>query len=356
MIPSFARGPLASSHRGCATLLLALATLPIETPAQERPESGQAASARLPGRIFLTSSLVATQRLPQDETRAHGVIALDPNDATWQKVVDEEPSQPQYMRVSPDGRLLALSRPSAQDVDPGLWIFKTSGEKEGVRMSERRGIPCWSPDGRSVLVSVLERGEATEYWRVAADGSSEERVPIPPPGIVLDATPLGPWLLTRRGRSPDVTLSLVRPDGSEERRLLASSDVEAGWRLGGSTPRFSPDGRNVLACQHVFGPPAVVDGVPRGLGSFARAALLMVDVDGGRSRRLFEHGEEGLFIDACWSPDGKTVAVVDSVQDDEAPDSKRHWQIELADTQGNTLRKIRLPEPLQRVVRLVDWR
>jgi Tol biopolymer transport system component len=344
---------------GFATLALtgwfALAALQIATLAQEQPEPGQSTPARFPGRIYLTSQRTGSERLPKDERLERGVVALDPNDATWRKVVDEEPAQSPLARVSPDGRLLALSRTSPQDVDPGLWIFKTSGEKESVRISEKLGLPCWSPDGRSVFLTVLVRGEASEYWRVAADGSHEERLAIPAQGVIYDGTPHGPWLLTRRGRVRDQTLSLMRPDGGEERQLLASSDVEAEWQLGGSPPRFSPDGRHMLTCQHSFGAPAIIDGVPRGR-SYARAGLLMLDVDGGRPRRVFERGEDGVFIEALWSPDGRTIAVVDSARDDDAPDSKLHWQIELVDTQGNVLRKFRLPEPLRQAVRMVDWR
>src|SRR5947199_143637 len=83
-----------------------------------------------------------------------------------------------------------------------LWLYKTSGDPQPLRIADRVGETCWSPDGKSILVTRYTEQLKPVYWLLAADGSREERLPIPETDNVLDWSPHNDWLLTQRFGQP----------------------------------------------------------------------------------------------------------------------------------------------------------
>jgi Tol biopolymer transport system component len=317
--------------------LLALA--PPGAYGQEARDPG--AKVKLPGRIFLSS-------FDKDDP-LRGITMIDPNDGTWQGITDERTAM---ARISPDGRLVALNPFGAGGADPGLRVYRTSGGGMPVKVSERRGNPCWSPDGKTLLIATPAPGNVreTEFWRVAADGSREERLPIPATERVLDWSPDGRWLVSFSLReTPDRPVYLMHPDGTGERLLLASADPvpEYGGSLG-IRAHFSPDGRKALFDHIVF-----AEGVrpPKHESS----SLIELDVESGRLRRFFERKGADFSFSSCWSPDGKAIAVLVVEGDLISPLRPSKTHVEIVDTDGRVFGTV--PVPGAGISRnLIDWR
>jgi Tol biopolymer transport system component len=330
--------------RFTAFLLGGLAALDPTPPAargQEARDPVPGARAKLSGRIFVSC-------FGQDDP-LKGVVTIDPDDGTWQGITDDRNPM---ARVSPDGSLVALSRLVPGDPDPGLRIYRTSGEGMPVKVSEKRGNVCWSPDGKAILITVPVAGNLreSEFWRVAADGSREERVPIPATERVLDWSPDGRWLVSFSLRkTPDRPVYLVRPDGTGERLLLASADPvpEYGGKLG-IRAHFSPDGRKILFDHATFED----DVRPPKLES---TSFLEVDVESGRMRRFFETKGGDFFNSSCWSPDGKAIAVLVTEGNPISPFQGSKTQIKIVDLEGRVLGAHPLPG-VGTARNVIDWR
>jgi eukaryotic-like serine/threonine-protein kinase len=81
-----------------------------------------------------------------------------------------------HPRVSPDGRLLAVSKSEAGS--PDIWTYELSGGAEMQRLTfgGRSRFPIWSADSRRVTYqSIQDRG----IWWVAVDGGTPERLTTP---------------------------------------------------------------------------------------------------------------------------------------------------------------------------------
>ena len=117
----------------------------------------------------------------------------------------------------------------------------------------------------------------------------QEKLAIPPEDTVQDWSADGRWLLTAsfRGAKIGWQLYVMRPDGTDQRRITDGGNPFYA--------RFSPDGRRVL----------YTDGV-RGKESGIR----VVDVNGRNDRLLFPVDCNTTKPSACWSPDGKRVAII----------------------------------------------
>ena len=78
----------------------------------------------------------------------------------------------------------------------------------------------------------------------------------------------------------------MRPDGTDQRRITEKGNPFYA--------RFSPDGRRVL----------YTDGALQD-----QSGIWVVDADGTKPRRVLPV-ESKMLASACWSPDGKQIAVV----------------------------------------------
>ena len=179
---------------------------------------------------------------------------------------------------SPDGRDLAFTR-SEVDGSWHIWVSDATGANARQLTSTDRGeiYPRWTPDGLAIVfgnwspprriwrvprdggppapLTPADRDAA--YGDVSPDGSlaftitdgAEDRLYVMPlqsgsplrlvrPGraAVPKWSPDGRWIAFAADRSPFGGIFIVRPDGSEERRLTPSG----GW------PVWWPDGRHIV--------------------------------------------------------------------------------------------------------------
>jgi len=124
-------------------------------------------------------------------------LLLVPLDGRRPQLLDYMVVQPDWVRWSPDGAHLALITGTGRFVlDPRrLTVCTASGRCDTLTpATEQARDPEWSPDGRSVLYTVIDQAEALrlastrppanwpslfahrELWRVALDGGHRARV------------------------------------------------------------------------------------------------------------------------------------------------------------------------------------
>jgi Tol biopolymer transport system component len=276
-----------------------------------------------------------------------GVFAIDPRTAAWTRISDFEGN----VRVSRDGRRLALIRASksadGHDIDGvGVWTIDSEGNGEKTRVADFGGVTSWSPDGKQLIVvkwlgKPSEDGMRHETWRFNADGTGATKLPIPETDEVDDWSPDGQWFATSSDRHPPhgrgYQLYLMRPDGTDERRLTEGRGLNV-------YPRFSPDSRRVAYLHQ-----------ERGLNS-----LWVVDIDVTGRREVYREENDTSPGQFCWSPDGKSLAYeLEDWQRDEMGKKfsgypeKANMRIEITDADGNNRRPLSLPRA--RWIGAPDW-
>jgi Tol biopolymer transport system component len=249
--------------------------------------------AASPGRIYIAAVWKVGGNGP--DAVQGGIVAVDPKTGGWEKIT----SGVDAVRVSPDGKSLAFrrfnrpARPAGAPADPtetpiDILAYDLNTGRENP-ISDDSGDVSWSPDGKQIVVS--QRGMGT--WRLSRDGSQRVRLPIPDSDAVADWSSDGKWFVTEslrdRPASPDCQIYRMRPDGTSQVRL-----TKDGRNL---RPRFSPDGRRIVY-SHDYQPKLDVH------------ELRVMDCDGKNDHAILRN--EGLadFRGACWSPDGRWLAVV----------------------------------------------
>jgi Tol biopolymer transport system component len=232
------------------------------------------------GEIFVTG---------QTKTgRGVSLIAIDPENREHRVVVEDCSSR---ARVSRDGRRVAYEK------DDALWVQGLEPGAEprcvvGLADANSGSPAAWSPDGNQLIISPGHHDNERRVWvhktlRVNIDGSDREELPIPTEDNVQDWSPDGRWLLTASSRNAKIgwQLYIMRPDGTEQRRITEGGNPFYA--------RFSPDGRRVLYTDNARGD---------------QSGIWVVDADGTNARRLFPVDRNTIGT-ACWSPDGKRIAV-----------------------------------------------
>ena len=127
-----------------------------------------------------------------------------------------------HPRVSPDGRLLAVSRSDAGS--PDIWTYELSGGAEMQRLTfgGRSRFPIWSADSRRVTYqSIQDRG----IWWVAVDGGTPERLTTP---------------LENEEHVPESW----SPDGSRLLFAVRKASVNSLWVLTMADRKTMPSGRS----------------------------------------------------------------------------------------------------------------
>ncbi len=277
-----------------------------------------------------------------------GVLAIDPDQGTWTSVLK---GAGPTARVSPDGRTIA----SIDLEEASVRLFELA-DGTSRKLVESKGDSVihlhWAADGRSLIVSA--KGEGT--WKVSADGSGREKLPIGDEDEVIDWSLDGKILLVNSARDvpPEAKdakvvqgVYAVTIDGKTWTLVSKSEGPTLCWRH-----RISPDGKAVVylrASERAF--------LFR-KGSETTVALWAVDVDGRNPRLFFDDRREDGPFEACWSPDGKRVAVVlfDRSRDSSGRknDAIRGCDLAIADAQGKGAKTLNLPPST--VLTLLNWR
>jgi Tol biopolymer transport system component len=171
-------------------------------------------------------------------------------------------------------------------------------------------------------------------WRVNIDGTGPEELPVPAEDGVQDWSPDGRWLLTaseRGAKNGYWQLYIMRTDGTEERRITEEGNPFYA--------RFSPGGRRVLYSDN---------------GRGERAGIWVVDADGENARLVFRVDPAKTTASACWSPDGRRIAILLAVINGSATRVPTPVQVVAMDLDGGHRSEIQIPEA--GMTDMPDWR
>ncbi len=118
-----------------------------------------------------------------DQFFNYDIFALKLSDSSIRRLTATENAE-YHPRWSPDGKMIAFSatkrgltdRETTME-DTHAWVMNADGSNrhELATIDNRQGAPQWSPDGRSVYITVQERGNVRLY-RQPIDGGKPELV------------------------------------------------------------------------------------------------------------------------------------------------------------------------------------
>jgi Tol biopolymer transport system component len=227
---------------------------------------------------------------------------------------------------SPDGRKIAFTAQGSDLSSTQIYVMNADGSGRAQLTADRpySEMGTWSPDGRTIFYTQLDLDGNVSSWTMSVDGSGNRRIRglaeafVSPDGDHVAGTrnggvesdyygnpdvyvkrsngedgrwltrsgdtqvfgwsPDGEWILYKRMTgvfnrgAPG--LYVVKPDGSERRRLTRSEEYDATW---------SPDGESIL-----YARPSGIFVVPR---------------EGGLPRRLTREND----LSPKWSPGGSRI-------------------------------------------------
>ncbi len=183
-------------------------------------------------------------------------------------------------------------------------------------------------------MSPATRDDKLNHWvhltvRVNADGTGVTQLPIPKEDGVYDWSPDGAWFVTESSRNAKIgwQVYVMRPDGKDVRQITEEGNPYY--------VRFAPDSRRVL----------YADGTTE-----ARRGIWVVDIDGKNRHKICATGK--ATASACWSPDGKQIAIAFRHIGRELKVEKD--VIEVVDLEGNRVSLINLPDGSG--TDMPDWR
>lgn len=297
------------------------------------------------GKIYITAYLNTGRG---DKGWEAGLFVVDPTTNAVHRIYGFGDS----VRVSRDGRTLALSRSGWTGVDHheidgvGLWTLDSEGKGERLQVAGFGGVVSWSPDGKQLVVSrslskPQDDDSRSENWRLNVDGSSPTRLPIPATDEIDDWSPDGRWFVTVSDRHPPhgsgYQIYVMHPDGTNQRRLTEGRGLNV-------YPRFSPDSRRIVYLHQERG----------------KDSLWVVNIDGTGRRQVSEQENDTAPERFCWSPDGRSLAcsLADWSRDKEGEQfldpRTSNPRIAIMDEDGKSRRTLELPRA--QWINSMDWR
>ena len=198
------------------------------------------------------------------------------------------------VRVSPDGRAIAVDQTNPDGRNADLWIFEPDRGATTRLTFDPSGhqTPIWSPDGKQILFSWNVKLGAQLYLKNADGSGSAEKV-----GDLGDYLEVNTWDWSRDGK-----YVLVRK-GNELWYLswperVAKPLLQAKWTV--LNAQFSPDGRWIAYASNETGTMEIY------VSPFPSAnSKWQVSSAGGQEPRWRQDGKELFYL----SPEGKMMAV-----------------------------------------------
>ncbi len=277
-------------------------------------------------------------------TRAGALWRSDGSEAPPQQLSDlEEGSYAQYPVLSPDGEQIAFVITSQGPLGEDEWpqlnpetqlaIMDADGSDLQILWDPERGVlgqPFWRPNSQELYVSISEVSSRPDapiidrlYQVGRVDPASGERAVAFEDAYDLAFSPDGELVAFLRWDEDLVRfkLSVAAADGSDVRDVVAGRGF-----VQLASPRFSPDGRQILFVS-AGGPPTDEQGYPftqgqrspleRVLALFeppvaeahgSAADLWIVNIDGSGLRRLTRLREDSPM--GIFSPDGERIIIL----------------------------------------------
>ena len=207
----------------------------------------------------------------------------------------EPRSYGQYLRLSPDGRRLAVVVRDLTEV--GLWIYDLGRETFTPLARGGEAVwPVWSPDGRRLAFDWLLDGRQSLMVQLA-DGTTAPQPLVAGAYLPSSWSPDGRHLAGMR--SGDIVVATVDGDRPNARAVIETPHTEQ-W------PAISQDGRWLAYGSNVSGRDEVYVRPYPGPG-----AAEQVSIDGGNSPAWNPRGTELFFVSPPAVAAQRTMQVVE---------------------------------------------
>ena len=313
------------------------ANYPTAEVIESRPD--QPLEGPLSGTLFAEAALTALDHEAPVEVR--GVIAIDPATGRW-RLIAENGREP---RVSPSGALLSYSIPGDGN---RLHIRALNPPGESRTMLEQCvGPASWFPSNDRLAVNIRDpkpqRYDGQMYWptgrekyRLSVQGEKLAAIDLPTPYEAFDVSRDGEWIAMHWDTHASLTgaqLYVAKVDG-RDLKAIAQKRHQYYWY-----PRFSPDGKSVVA-KHLD-------------ANNGRFTVRVLSLDGS-SERSISLGERYIPEVACWSPNGSCVAIA-AHGAEAASGGKKVSRIFIADSVGRRLTEVKLRQADVLQIGHIDW-
>jgi dipeptidyl aminopeptidase/acylaminoacyl peptidase len=173
-----------------------------------------------------------------DQFFNYDVFALKLSDSSIRRLTATENAE-YHPRWSPDGKMIAFSatkrgltdRETTME-DTHAWVMSADGSnrRELATIDNRQSAPQWSPDGRSVYITVQERGNVRLY-RQPIDGGKPELV-------INDRGSVGAYSVSKNGAiaytfsgTRDMSELYVKNGATAKQLTNLNSDVLGGKQI-----------------------------------------------------------------------------------------------------------------------------
>lgn len=207
------------------------------------------------------------------------------------------------LKLSPDGRYIAYSHPSAEGSSKAdIFLLTTDGTRETALIEHPADdrVLGWAPDGKR-LVFTSDRTGSIGIWVIGvADGKPQGTPELVKPRMEkfypLGFTRNGSFYYAVSTERSDVHIATLDPQTG---KLLGQS-VKAIQRFEGynSAPEWSPDGR-YLVCQS--------SRAGAGDPPFAGVVLIIRELESGKVRMLEPECKRLNPRSLHWSPNGQSI-------------------------------------------------
>jgi dipeptidyl aminopeptidase/acylaminoacyl peptidase len=235
----------------------------------------------------------------QKQNRRHSSIwmtAVDGSRAPWQFTTS--PQNSNAPRWSPDGQSLAFvsSRPAsdgaATELRPQVWLLSMAGGEARRITNFKNGVNGfqWSPDGKRLAC-------------VSRTGPSDNRPESKDRSDVRHYTHIS-YKFNDTGWFDDKRSHIWTVDA----KTSSTKQITSGDDWNDTDPQWSPDGTKIAFVSNRTG---------KEYEQNRNADVWVIGADGGQVTKISDH-EEGD-NSPRWSPDGKTIAFIGRVREEEHP-------------------------------------